>query len=153
MDVKYINPFLQGATNMLGQLGFSQVKRSGILKKEQMLVDLDITSVIGLVGDVRGNVALSLSEETALSLISKMMMGMPVAEVDEMGISAIAEFSNMLVGNAVSILADAGYKVDLTPPSVISGRNILFYISSVQTLAIIIESEAGHFELNIGLEM
>ena len=58
-----------------------------------MYVDTDITAVVGMVGQVRGNIAYSMAEDTAKKIVSAMMMGMPVEELDEMGRSALGEFS------------------------------------------------------------
>lgn len=153
MDVKYISPFMEATINVLGQFGVADVRRGKLQKKEKMRVDLDITSVISVVGEVRGNIALSLSENTAKGIVSTMMMGMPVEKIDEIAISAIGEFTNMVTGNASIIFSGNNLFVDTTPPSVISGKDIFFIISSVETLAIDIETQHGKIELNIGLEM
>jgi len=153
MDIKYINPFLEATFSVLKQFGMADVKRGRLLKKEKMQVDLDITSVISTVGQVRGNIALSMSESTAKGIVSTMMMGMPVEAIDEIAISAIGEFTNMITGSAAVIFSQNELFVDATPPSVISAQDVFFIISSVETLAIDIETPHGKIEMNIGLEM
>lgn len=153
MDIRYVNPFLEATMNVLAQFGVGDVRRGKLQKKEKMRVDLDITSVISMIGQIRGNIAISLSENTAKGIVSTMMMGMPVDKIDEIAISAIGEFTNMITGNASTILSSSNLSVDTTPPSVISGTDIFFIISSVETLAIDIETQHGKIELNIGLEM
>jgi chemotaxis protein CheX len=66
-----------------------------------------------------------------------MMMGMPVDTIDEIAISAIGEFTNMVTGNASITLSNNNLSVDTTPPSVISGKDIFFIISSVETWLLI----------------
>ena len=72
-----------------------------------------------------------------------MMMGMPVEELDEMGRSALGEFSNMVTGNASTLLSNSGVQVDITPPSIIFGKDVYFIISSVETLKIDMETSLG----------
>jgi chemotaxis protein CheX len=157
MDVKYINPFLDALVSVLGSFGVGDIKRGSIQKKENMHVNMDITSLIGLVGGVRGNIAYSFSQETARQIVSKMMMGAPVIEFDEISRSAIGELANIITGTASGILSgmmsEKGTVVDTTPPSIIFGRDIYFMISSVPTIAIGMDTQFGKIEINIGLEI
>jgi chemotaxis protein CheX len=153
MDVKYILPFLESIKSVLEQFGVDQVKRGQLAKNHIMHVNNDITAVVGMVGQVRGNIAYSMSEDTAQRIVSAMMMGMPVIELDEMGRSAIGEFANMVTGNASILLSNSGLEVDVTPPSIIFGRNVFFIISTVDTIKIDMETSLGRIEVNIGLEI
>ena len=153
MDVKYILPFLEALKGVLEQFGAADIKRGNMAKNELMHVDTDITAVVGMVGQVRGNIAYSMAEDTAKKIVSAMMMGMPVEELDEMGRSALGEFSNMVTGNASTLLSNSGVQVDITPPSIIFGKDVYFIISSVETLKIDMETSLGKVEVNIGLEI
>lgn len=153
MDVKYILPFLEALKGVLEQFGAADIKRGNMAKNELMHVDTDITAVVGMVGQVRGNIAYSMAEDTANKIVSAMMMGMPVEELDAMGRSALGEFSNMVTGNASTLLSNSGVQVDITPPSIIFGKDVYFIISSVETLKIEMESSLGKIEVNIGLEI
>lgn len=153
MDVKYILPFLESIKSVLEQFGVDQVKRGQLAKNHIMHVNNDITAVVGVVGQVRGNIAYSMSEDTAQRIVSAMMMGMPVIELDEMGRSAIGEFANMVTGNASILLSNSGLEVDVTSPSIIFGRNVFFIISTVDTIKIDMETSLGRIEVNIGLEI
>lgn len=153
MDVKYILPFLESVKGILEQFGISDIKRGQIAKNEIMHVNTDITAVVGVVGQIRGNIAYSMSEDTAKRIVSSMMMGMPVDQLDDMERSAIGEFANMVTGNASILLSNTGLEVDITPPSIIFGRDIYFIISSVETLSIDMETPLGKIEVNIGLEL
>ena len=135
------------------QFGAADIKRGNMAKNELMHVDTDITAVVGMVGQVRGNIAYSMAEDTAKKIVSAMMMGMPVEELDAMGRSALGEFSNMVTGNASTLLSNSGVQVDITPPSIIFGKDVYFIISSVETLKIEMESSLGKIEVNIGLEI
>lgn len=54
---------------------------------------------LGLVGQLSGEVLLNFEPQTALGVVSKMMM-MPVNAIDAIGQSAISELGNMVAGYA-----------------------------------------------------
>jgi chemotaxis protein CheX len=152
MDIKYVNPFIQGLFSVLGQFGVTDVVKSKLSKKETLSVTHDITSISGLTGDIGGNIAYCFPEETAKNIVSKMMMGMPVEQLDQMGRSALSEFCNMITGNAIAKFGSDNSPVKATPPSVVIGKDVFMVISNVDTLAIEFSSSIGTIELNIGLE-
>jgi chemotaxis protein CheX len=153
MDIKYINPFMDSLIKVLNSFGIIDVKRGKISRKDTMNTDKDVTSIIGIVGGFRGNVAYSFSSGTAKLLASSMMMGMPVAELDSMSRSAVGELTNMITGTAAGIFSANGEEIQLTPPSLIFGDDIFFIISMVQTISIDMLTPAGVIEINIGLEV
>lgn len=152
MDVKYLNPFLEAVPHILEQFGLTDVIRVKLEKKETMRIDMDVTAVIGMVGGVRGNIAYSLSKQTAAKILS-IMLGAPVTELDEIGHSGIGELANMFTGRAATLLSQAGVNCDLTPPSIIFGQDLSFVISSAQTITVNFETPAGQVEVNLGLEI
>ncbi|MDF2879121.1 MAG: inhibitor of methylation [Clostridia bacterium] len=148
MDVKYINPFLTAFTNTLEQLSITEIKRGGMKKKVKLYVDLDVSTIIGIKGGVQGNIALSMSQDTAKKLASAMMMGMPVSAVDDMVKSAIGELSSMITGTASTMLSSSGILFQMSPPTVLLSPSD---INALETLAIDFETPLGKIELNIGL--
>ena len=59
----------------------------------------------------------------------------------------------MVTGTASTLLANFGLRVDITPPSIVFGKDVYFIVSSVDTLKIEMESSLGKIEVNIGLEI
>jgi chemotaxis protein CheX len=150
MDAKCITPFLDGVKYTLEQFGVIDIKRGSIEKKDTLKLGFKISSIIGIKGVINGNVAYSMTEDTAKKAISAMMMGMPVDSIDEIGKSAIGELSNMITGHASMGLAENGYNVNITPPAISMESNSI--ISHLETIAIILETSIGKIEVNIGLE-
>lgn len=74
--------------------------------------------LIGVTGEMRGQVVLSIDEKKACEIASRMMMGMPVPELDDMAISAISELGNMIMGNAATVFSVRNIGIDITPPTV-----------------------------------
>ena len=152
MDAALASPFIKAFFELLPQMGFQQVKRGNLTVSEKMTACLDVIAVVGLSEKLRGNVAYAMSQETAKKFASVMMMGMPVEQLDEMAQSAISEASNMLTATAAITLEAQGFRVNISPPTLVLGKGVRVRISSVQSLVVEIITEAGIVDVIIGIE-
>lgn len=153
MDVKYINCFLDSTKAVLQEFGIKDIRPGDVRIKDKMTVDRDLTVIIGIVGELRGNIAYSMCEATAKNIVSNMMGGAYIEKLDEMGRSAIGEISNMIMGKASSLLEKNKIDTNITPPSIIFGKDMYFIISIVNTIEVNMETSIGKIQVNIGLEL
>jgi chemotaxis protein CheX len=137
MDVKILAPFVEAIANVLPQLGFQSVARSGLKMTKGVVRSSGVLVNIGLVGMLAGNVIYNITTDSAKTIASKMMMGMPVAELDTMAQSAICELGNMLAANAAVSLEGLGVQIDISPPTLIVGDS--FVASDKDTKGIVVE--------------
>src|SRR5690349_2800657 len=100
MKAEYINPFLKAFDNVVEQLIFIKSEVGNIFVKEGTKKSGHVVITIGVTGDLVGSIVLSMNEDTAKWLASKMMFGMEVTELNDMAKSAIAELGNMIAGNS-----------------------------------------------------
>lgn len=152
MDVQNINIFLEALVNVLGLYGVENITKTSIIKKEVMNVDMDITALIGLTGKIKGNVAYSFGNETGRKLISA-KLGKEVKRIDSVGRSAIEEIANMITDKAGQMFSQAGKSFNITAPSLVFGKDIVFVISSVDTISVDLDTSFGKIQVNIGLEV
>jgi chemotaxis protein CheX len=80
--------------------------------------EFEISAVIGFSGDITGNCALRLSEQTAREAL-KRLTGEPVSEPDEVA-DGVGELVNMIAGNAKAALQD--FTLSLSFPEIIRGK-------------------------------
>jgi chemotaxis protein CheX len=120
MEAQCINPFLDSAKLVLEQIIQVSPDRGALEIREVSFLDKHIWIKIGMTGELTGNVLFGIHEEVALKLVSAMMGGFTVTQMDEMSKSAISELGNMISGNASTILYNQGVTIDITPPQVIS---------------------------------
>jgi len=118
MKAEYINPFLESARIVIEQVVNIRPATGQLGIKDVKFVDDYIWIQIGMSGQMNGDIVFGLSEDVALRLISAMMGGFQISELDEIGKSAISELGNMISGNASTMLFNQGVKVDITPPKV-----------------------------------
>ena len=115
-DHDFLDPFLESASFVIQQVCNVGISRGEMAKKEWVYPENHTWIRIGMTGQLQGTVLFGLQKELALRIVSAMMGGFPIHEMDEMGKSAISELSNMISGNASTILSNRGVVVDITPP-------------------------------------
>lgn len=119
MKAEVINPFLESARNVIQQVVQVSPSTGNLGVKEIGYLENHIWILIGMTGQMNGDIVFGIQEEVALRLVSVMMGGFVLTEMNEMGQSAISELGNMISGNASMILAGQGVSVDITPPKVV----------------------------------
>lgn len=152
MEAKHLAPFADAVAKLLQQYNVSGIQRGSLILKNNMNIDLDITSVASFSGGIRGNVSYSLSVETAARLLSFLD---PLCPVNPLGTDARSYWGSLveeILHTASELLLQNGILITISKPTVVSGRQMLFVISSVQTIAVHIETPFGTIEVNIGLE-
>ncbi len=153
-NVEYINPFISAAKSVLkdfcnieAQMGKPYITKS-IFEGDKFII------IVGITGQLTGQVILSMADETACDIASHMMMGMPVPELNDMASSAISELANMILGNTATVFSTMDTLIDITPPSVLVGKDMTITVSDSRTICVpLTYGDAGHaLELNIALK-
>ncbi|MBZ9687193.1 chemotaxis protein CheX [Clostridium estertheticum] len=105
--------------------------------------------ILGIVGDIKGNIIYSLKVESAKQIASVMMMGDPVTELDDMAQSALSELSNMLTANASTNFAENGTNINISTPTLMHGNDFEAKMNTDQVLCISIVVDNIPIEINI----
>lgn len=82
---------------------------------EEFTCDDEVDIVVGIVGELQGEVIYQFPLTTSLSMV-KIMSGMEFDEVDMFVTSAISEIANIISGNVITTLSDNELKYDILPP-------------------------------------
>jgi chemotaxis protein CheX len=119
MKAEYINPFLESARIVIEQVANIRPTTGKLGVKDVRLVASSIWIQVGMTGQMQGDIIFSLEETVALKVASAMMGGYVLTEMNEISQSAISELSNMISGNASTMLFNQGVRVDITPPKML----------------------------------
>lgn len=149
MKAEYINPFLQAFSTVAEQVLGIKPAQGKVFVKDGSQKSGEVVITIGVTGDLSGNIMFNFSEETGKIIASKMMMGMEVKEFDDMAKSAISELANMVAGNSTMYFSNIGVKIDITPPSLYTGKDMSFY--SYKFKAICVPMSFQGYEVAIDL--
>lgn len=143
------DPLIQACNDLFPQFGLNHKFMCEL--KESSLNSLEkYTILIGLTVGLSGNIVVSIPENTALKIISAMMFGAEVTEIDAIGQSALCEFSNMLMGNTLTILSSR-ISVDMAPPTLIIGDGKIVLSNKVESKKLFFKLD--DFKFNIAYQI
>lgn len=152
MKVEYLNPFLDAFHNVIFQLINVESKRGNLFVKEGSQQQAGEVAInIGVTGNLSGNVLMNMSEETAKQVASKMMCGMEVSSFNDMAKSAISELGNMIAGNAAASFSNNGQVINITPPTLYTGKGLSIYNYKSKTLCVPMIVNELTIEIDISL--
>lgn len=77
-----------------------------------------IAVIVGFIGDMTGQARFIMDRKVAMALSSVLAGGMEITEMDELVMSAISEFGNMVMGSTCTLFSNQGITVDITPPAI-----------------------------------
>jgi len=149
MDVRFINPFLNGTVSVLKTMAFIEPEHGKPYLKKDSIARGDVSGIIGLTGAVTGSMALSFSEGAILKIVSN-MLGEEIKEVNGDITDAVGEITNMVSGVARKELESIGLTVSAAIPTVVSGKShSIKHILSGPSVVIPFETEEGSFVVDV----
>lgn len=135
LNVEYINPFLVSATTILKQACQVDAKVGKPFLKDMNFPDDTVVVMVGVTGEMRGQVILEFSDPTARTIAGKMMMMGQLPALDDIAKSALSELGNMIMGNTATLFSEKGIGIDITPPTLATG-NVSFSTGFAKNLCI-----------------
>lgn len=151
INAEHVNVFLMAANKILQDMcGYTPKIGKPSVKPSEFTEDT-LVIIIGVTGEMKGQVMLSFTDAVACNIASRMMM-MPVEQLDEISTSAISELGNMIMGNASTVFSVEGIGIDITPPTMCRG-NVSFQ-GAVANLSIPIyyEGDDKFIGLNLAIK-
>lgn len=149
MKAEYINPFLESARIVLEQLINVRPTTGQLGIKDVKFAEDYIWIQIGMTGQMEGDIVFGLHQDVALKLVSAMMGGYVVTQMDEMTQSAISELGNMISGNASTILFNQGVRVDITPPKLIQSENGFGFVPKKALTIPLVMEQIGELDIKV----
>jgi chemotaxis protein CheX len=149
-NVKFMNPFVEAASEVLAAEVQVNAERGTLGLQKSALTTNDITVLLSLVGQVEGVVLYEMSTTTGLALVSR-MMGQEFPEFDNLAQSGVAELGNVITGQATIKLSKEGYRVDISPPTLIQGRNIQISTLDFHRIVVPLKTDMGEIIVHLAL--
>ena len=151
MKVEFVNPFLEAASEVLdAELGGEALRGTLRLHKTAVTTD-EVTAVVGVTGTLQGLVLYSMSQATALAIVSRVMR-QDFEEFDALAQSGIGELGNVITGRASVLLAEAGYPSNITPPALVIGKGTMITTLDLIRLVLPLETDFGPLEVQVVLK-
>ena len=150
MNVKFMNPFIDAANEVLKVELDVSVTRGNLSMQKSALTTDDVTVMLSLVGEIQGVVLFGLARDTCIAMVSK-MMNQKFEEFDTLAQSGIAELGNVITGRATIKMSQAGYHVNISPPTLITGKGIQISTLDFSRIIVPLTSELGDITVHLAL--
>ena len=124
MKAEFVNPFASAVVMVFQKEFGMNVMRDSLALQQGPLRGADVNTIIGVTGQLEGQVIYTFDERVALRIASA-LMGEAVEDLDELAKSAVAELGNIITGNAAIGLSENGYNCILTPPTLLTGKELI----------------------------
>ncbi len=150
MNVNYLNPFIEASQNVIRDIAGLDSQLQKVYLRGNSFSGDEVIIIIGVTGALIGQVILTLNSKTMDILVKQMYAGDAANLDSDLKRSAIAELTNMIVGNASSVFYKKGLKMFITTPTILTGKHIV--ISNKYPIICIplkIEGDNGLLEINI----
>ena len=149
LNADHINPFLMAAKKVFQDMCFLELQIQKPLLKEASFEKDSWVIIIGVKGDIHGQVLIGMSKGVACAIASKMCM-MEVTEIDDFAASALSELGNMIMGNAATVFSSNNIGIDITPPTLSHGE-VSFTNTFTKSLCVPMEFEGNSLDFFLAL--
>ncbi|AFA48822.1 response regulator [Acetobacterium woodii] len=111
-----------------------------------------ISVAIGIIGRHDGRLIMDMSEKTALGMTKKILQD-ETQKIDD-AINFLSEFTNIIAGNACSLLngLNRSFGLRVSPPTVFRGKDITISIGDIKSESFIIITDLGDVFMNVGFQ-
>lgn len=149
IQAKHLNTVLSGIEKVLvTYLGFTV--QTGAASMQQPFVNTENVSVmVGMTGDLRGEIILSMDDEVLKGIIST-MCGFKVETIDDMGWSAFAEFGNWVGAACCTAFHGLELNTNITPPVIHEGKGSLRTSSKFISIPVFINEMTIMAHISLG---
>jgi len=150
---QYVKPFVNATLNTFKAfVGFELVAGNPHFSGRTLGFDQDISAVIGLSGDIRGAVVISMKKKFAIK-VADTLVGIAHTEMDDDIVDAIGEIVNIIAGN-IKNEVPGGERIVISLPTVIKGSEHSFAWPGKQSriLCIAFKHEDDSFHLLVDME-
>lgn len=156
--LKFSKPFIEALKDTFKVMLSTDINPHSPKMKTGNKASGEITAMIGMTGtvekdgksqDFNGLIALSFTKEVYLKIASAMLMQEFDDYCEDMEDTG-AEIANIVMGNAKKVLATQGYKIGMSTPTRIKGKDHeIKYPSGTTVIETSISSHLGDFTFDI----
>jgi len=151
MRLDFVKTFVDCTATLFAELVGPSIDVPSITMKPSPVASKEVMAIIGLAGEAHGRVIFDMDLFTAVQLAGH-MLGEPSPGMTPLVRSSIAELASMAIGRAISEINDCGTKLKMTPPTVITGANLVSYDQCLETLVAPINTAYGEVRVNITIQ-
>lgn len=149
MGAKLINAFLtEGMNTFESMFGIKATNKEPHILNVTSGHPWEISGLLGITGKSKGVVAFRLHKTLANKMLELSGLECTKENYEEMSISLVSEFTNVIAGHAVSVVQDMD--LDISPPFCVMGHNHeIAWPKNYPVIAIPFVTQQGPFEVDV----
>jgi len=151
---QYIQPFIKVCKHVFKEfLNIELDAKLPYFMERETVTEWDVSGVIGLTGEARGSVVISLRENLAIKLTT-ILTGTEHTGLDADVVDAVGEIINIIAGNVKQELEES-FRLVISLPTIVKGKEHSINWPDGQARVICIPfniSETDNFTLSVALE-
>lgn len=150
MNAKHVNAICRATESILVNHFGVEVKPLKPRVQHSEVPSNQVSVILGINGQLNGQIICSLDFQTAKNIVGVMMGGMTIDELDDMAWSAIQEFGNWVAGTTATELSKEDVIIDVTPPIINEGTSK--YRSSKLFITVPLQTQIGLLDVHISVK-
>jgi chemotaxis protein CheX len=115
MKIELIQPFINSVDAVLAEVLQCRTRVGDVSMEQDAYRKKGVAAQVEIQGDIEGRIIFDMDPSTSMNVASSLAGG-EVERSDELVRETICEIANMVIGNAVTALNDAGFRFKITPP-------------------------------------
>jgi len=150
---QYIQPFIKVCKNVFKEfLGLEIDAKLPYFTDKDVATEWDVSGIIGLTGEAKGSVVISLKENLAIRLTS-ILTGSAHKTLDADVVDAVGEIINIISGNVKQELEES-FRLVISLPTIVRGKEhvINWPDGLARVICIPFTSGTERFALSVALE-
>jgi chemotaxis protein CheX len=155
MRMELIQPFINAADAVLAESLRSTTRISDLSMEEDVYRRHGVAAMISVTGDIEGRIIFDMDQPIALKIACRTagcdVNDIDASERDQVARETICEMANLVIGNAVTVLNDAGYQFKVHPPSVHDDQKGIAGSEDTEALVMCFATDEGEFFMNIAM--
>ena len=150
MRMELIQPFIGSLDAVLAEMMQEPAKIADLNMEIEGYRRKGTAAVVTFRGQIEGRVILDMEPSAAKKVASVLSDSEPDASDALVG-EAVAELANMVIGNAVTQLNDAGYEFKVMPPAALTAEQCERADEDTEASIVCFETPHGNVHLNIAM--
>lgn len=151
MKIELIQPFINATDAVLAEMLQGPAQVTSVSMEEEVYRRRGVAASVAIHGDIEGRIIFDLEPETARR-VAGALAGGDVDPTDQVARETVYELANMVVGNAVTLLNDQGFRFKVLPPEPHTADKGYATNCESEALVMCFETPSGKVHLNIALD-
>jgi chemotaxis protein CheX len=151
MRMDLIQPFIGSLDAVLAEMMNAPARIVDLTMEEEGYRKKGTAATVAFRGEIEGRVILDMEPPVASQVASYLSDG-EVNASETLLRETVAELANMVIGNAVTQLNDAGYEFKVFPPEILTVEQCEKAGQDTEATILCFETPAGNVHLNIAMQ-